>query len=306
MISIVFPAYNEEDNVVELHRRIKAALEPIGQTYEIIGVESGSTDGTLKKLKELHPIKIVVLAKNIGQTAALDAGLKAAKGDIVITMDADLQNDPVDIPNLLAKLNEGFDVVSGWRQDRQDTFGRRVLSRCANWLTYKVTGLKLHDHACALKAYRAQFLKGINLYGEMHVFLAAWLYLRGAKVVEIPVTHHGRHAGVSKHNFMKAVKDISDLFTIRFISNMTRPLLFFGSWGILSGFLAFVAAAAAVVLKVLEIRNFAQTPLPVLVAMFSILGFLMIMMGFLAELILRTYYETKHETQYLIKEIIEQ
>lgn len=306
MISIVFPAYNEEENVAELHRRIVQAMTPLNQPYEIIAVDSGSLDQTLKVLKGLHPIKIVALVKNIGQTPALDAGFKAAKGDVVITMDADLQNDPADIPKLLAKMNEGYDVVSGWRKVRNDTFGRRVLSRCANWLTYRVTGLHLHDHACALKAYRRSFLKDLNLYGEMHVFLAAWLFLRGAKVAEIEVSHHGRSAGVSKHNFMKAVKDISDLFTIRFISNMSRPLLFFGSWGIFSWLLAGISAVVAIILKIEGLRNFAQTPLPVLVAMFSILGFLMVMMGFLAELILRTYYETKHETQYIVKEIIEQ
>ena len=195
MISVVFPAYNEEDNVSGLHAAIKKVLDGYGEEYEIIAVENGSTDGTLAKLKRLSPVKIIAIAKNIGQTAGLDAGLKAARGDVVVTLDADLQNDPSDIPNLVKKIREGYDVVSGWREERHDNFGRRLLSRSANWLTRKATGLYLHDHACALKAYRKKVLEGVHLYGEMHVFLPALLYGRGAKVAGTVVAPHARTQG---------------------------------------------------------------------------------------------------------------
>jgi glycosyltransferase involved in cell wall biosynthesis len=305
MISVVFPAYNEENSVEELHQRIKKVLDDFGQPYEIIAVENGSTDGTLERLKRLSPIKIIVIAKNIGQTAGLDAGLKAAKGKIVITMDADLQNDPRDIPRLIAKLNEGYDAVSGWRQDRHDSFGRRLLSLLANWLTSKVSGLRLHDHACALKAYRSAILKDINLYGEMHVFLAAYLAGRGAKVAEIEVAHHARRAGLSKHNFWKAVKDLSDLLTIKFLASAARPFLFFGGIAAALWFLGAASALTAMVFKITNFRNFGQTPLPLLTVLFVILGLVFFAMGFLAELLLRIYYESKKSTPYIIKEIIE-
>ncbi len=218
MISIVFPAYNEEKNVGELHRRLLGVLKNIGEPFEIVAVNNASTDQTLAELKKLSPIKIITLAYNIGQTAGLDAGIHDAKGDIIITMDADLQNDPADIPLLVAKIREGNDVVSGWRLERHDSVGRRILSRLANWLTARMTGLYLHDSACALKAYRRDVIQPIHLYGEMHVFLPALLFMRGAKVTEIPVRHHARQFGISKHYFFKAVKDIFDLLTIKFLT----------------------------------------------------------------------------------------
>lgn len=306
MISVVFPAYNEEDAVEALHRKTKDACIRLGVPYEIVAVENGSGDRTLERLRRLSPVIIVVVAKNLGQTAGLDAGIKAARGDIIITMDADLQNDPNDIARLISTLDEGYDVVSGWRVNRRDSFGRKILSRAANWLTYKVTGLYLHDSACALKAYRAAFLRDINLYGEMHVFLPAILFLRGARVAEIPVTHHERLTGVSKHNFVKAIKDIGDLATIKFISGyMLRPFIFFGGWGAASIVLGFLAAAASVILKILEIRNFGQTPLPIVATLFILLGFLLLMLGFIAEMLIRIYYETRHERPYKIREVIE-
>lgn len=243
MISVIVPVRNEEDNVALLHGKVKDELRKTGERFEIIFIDDGSTDGTYEKLKGLSPVRVIRLRKNFGQTAAMDAGFHAAQGDVIITMDGDLQNDPEDIPRLVRKLEEGYDVVSGWRVDRRDSFGRRLLSRLANWLTYKVIGLYLHDYACAIKAYRKELFKDVHLYGEMHVFLPAYLHGRGAKVAEIEVKHHERVSGSSKHNFLKAVKDISDLLTIRFLSQyMSRPLLFFGWWslffcglGILSG-----------------------------------------------------------------------
>ncbi len=305
MISIVFPAYNEEENVEKLHRSIKDVLDDLRKPYEIIAVENGSTDGTLERLKKLSPIKIIVIAKNIGQTAGLDAGLKSAQGDVIITMDADLQNDPRDIPRLITKLNEGYDVVSGWRKTRRDFLGRRILSRLANWLTCKITGLYLHDSACALKIYRKSILNNVHLYGEMHVFLPAYLYGRGAKVTEIVVNHHERIAGTSKHNFLKAVKDISDLATIKFLFSTGRPLLFFAGLAFGLWFLSFLLTVSAIIMKIVNYRNFGQTPLPLLATLFFISGLILFAMGFLAELLLRIYYESKDATPYVVKEIIE-
>lgn len=290
----------------ELHRRLKAVLSSLGEPYEIIAVENGSNDGTLERLKKLSPVKIIIFSRNYGQTSALDAGIQAARGEVVITLDADLQNDPQDIPKMIAKMKEGYDVVAGWRQNRQDTFGRKILSRSANWLTRLVLGLNLHDYACALKAFKKEFINGVHLYGEMHVFLPAILASRGARVVEVPVRHHERKAGVSKHFFGKAVKDIADLMTVKFLYNYAaRPLLFFGGLGATSIFLAILFAAGAIISVYREGIHIINSPFTPLASLFLVLGFILVMMGFLAELILRVYYEGRKETPYVIKDVIE-
>ncbi|MBI5728696.1 MAG: glycosyltransferase [Candidatus Magasanikbacteria bacterium] len=305
MISIVVPVYNEEENVDLLYQKIVSAMYAMGEDFEVIFVDDGSTDQTVARLKSLPKVKIIILAMDFGQTSALDAGIHDATGEIIITMDGDLQNDPADIPRLVAKIREGYDVVSGWRAERNDSTGRRWLSRLANGLTARMTGLALHDSACAMKAYRRGVVQAIHLYGEMHVFLPAYLYGRGAKVAEIPVIHHARQFGVSKHYFMKAVKDLFDLMTIKFLVTMTgRPLLFFGGIGVFSFAAGIVAAFISVYLKVMALRNFGQTPLPVLTIFFILSGILFFMMGFLAELILRVYFETNHKTPYIIRERI--
>lgn len=305
MISIVIPAYNEEENVVLLYEKIMAVMSAQNEDWEVIFVDDGSTDKTVEKLKTLPKVKILILAMDYGQTSALDAGIHEAKGDIIITMDGDLQNDPSDIPQLIAKIREGYDVVSGWRQDRHDSSGRRLLSRLANWLTAKMSGLYLHDSACALKAYRREAVTSVRLYGEMHVFLPAYLYGRGAKVTEVVVKHHARQFGISKHYFMKAVKDIFDLITIKFLVTMTgRPLLFFGGVGLAGFFIGFVVAVISIYLKIAGLRNFGQTPLPILAVFFFITGIMLFMIGFLAELILRIYFESSQKTPYIIKERI--
>lgn len=305
MISVVFPAYNEEKNVEELHRRIVFALNGTGEPFEIIAVDNASTDCTYEKLKTLFPIKIIRIAYNIGQTAALDAGIAEAKGEIIAMMDADLQNDPADIPRMLAKLQEGYDVVVGWRVDRHDSFGRKLFSNAANWLTRTVLGFRLHDYACALKVFKKKFLGGTRLYGEMHVFIAALLYYHGAKIIEIPVRHHARPHGLSKHTFIKGAKDIADLFTVKFIVGTSRPLLVFGTIAFFFWILGGAAFIWAIVLKIMELRDFAGTPLPIVIAFLGIAGFLLLMMGFLAEIILRVYYETNGKTPYIIKSITE-
>ncbi len=306
MISVIVPLYNEEKNIEPLHRAIKIRLEALGEPFEIIFVDDGSTDGTFEKMKSLKPLKALRFARNFGQTSAMDAGFNAAQGSLIITMDGDQQNDPSDIPALLAKLREGYDVVSGWRVDRKDPLGRRILSSFANWLTRTMTGLDLHDHACALKGYRKEVFKDVHLYGEMHVFLPAYLYGRGAKVSEVPVKHHPRTEGISKHSIFKALKDLSDLVTVHFLSRyMNRPLLFFGGTSLLMIALGCLSAFVATVLKVFDVRNYGQTPLPILAVFLVIIGFMLFMMGFLAELILRVYFEGQNKTPYIVKESIE-
>ncbi len=306
MISIVVPVFNESENVGELYAHIKVEVSKISEPFEIIFVDDGSNDGTYSKLCSLAPLKIIRLQKNFGQTAAMDAGFHAAKGEVVVTLDGDLQNDPSDIAMLVKKLREGYDVVSGWRADRHDPFSRRVLSRMANWLTFKVTGLYLHDHACALKAYRTELFKDVHLYGEMHVFLPAYLHGRGARVTEVKVKHHERTHGASKHNFIKAVKDISDLLTVKFLSQyMSRPLVLFGGWGLFFGLAGFGAAAASIVLKVMSLRNFGQTPLPILAVFLVIIGFMLFMMGFLAELMIRIYCESQNIRPYIVRDTVD-
>lgn len=306
MISIIFPTYNEEDSVAELHARIVDAMKSHGDTYEIIAIENGSTDKTLERLKKLTPLKIIVFPRNFNQTGALDAGINSARGDIIVTLDADLQNDPADIPELLKKLEEGYDCVAGWRRERHDSIGRWILSKAANWLTRRVTGLKLHDFACALKAFRKEYMQDVHLYGEMHVFLPAILYARGAKITEIPVRHHERKHGVSKHYFMKAVKDIADLFTVKFLfSYVARPLVFFGGWGIVSILLGLVSAGAAVRQKYIIGTHLFESPYTYLGITFLIVGFILAMLGFIAELLVRIYYEGRQMMPYVVSDIIE-
>jgi glycosyltransferase involved in cell wall biosynthesis len=240
LISVVIPAYNEEENVAELHRRLKQALIKIGKPFEIIFVENGSQDKTFEVLETLSPIKIIQIRKNRGQALGIDAGLYSARGDVIITIDADLQNDPNDIGRLLQKLDEGYDIVVGWRKDRHDSFYRKVHSQFANWLSRRLTGLALHDHACSLRAYRKELLDGFTLFGELHIYLPAYLAFKGARVAEIEVSHHERTQGFSKHNFMRGVKTISDLVTVRFLATSTRPLLFFSGWGLVSFLMGFI------------------------------------------------------------------
>lgn len=305
MISVVFPTYNEEENVKELHKKINETMVGFGESYEIIAVDDGSIDKTVDVLKTLTPLKIVLLSRNMGQTSALDAGIKTAQGDVVVTLDADMQNNPADIPLLISKLREGYDVASGWRKKRNDPLHRKILSRVANWLTAKVSGLYLHDNACALKAYRKKVLEGVNLFGEMHVFLPVYLYSRGAKIIEVEVSHNERYRGESKHNFLKAVKNISDLLTIKFITSTVRPLILFSVLGLASWFLGFVSGTTAIVFKIIGYAKFGQTPLPLLTALLLIVGLIFFTLGLLAELLIRIYYESKNSMPYIIREIID-
>lgn len=304
MISIIVPVYNEEENVGKLHARIYEAMQKIGEAFEIIFIDDGSSDLTYQNLKKLSPLTVIRFRRNFGQTSAIDAGIKNANGDIIVTMDGDLQNDPADIPRLVAKLREGYDVVSGWRQERHDSLSRRIFSRLANWLTWKIGKLYLHDHGCSFKAYIKEILEGVNLYGEMHVFLAAYLYGLGARVTEIPVSHSKRSSGFSKSNIIRAIKANADLLTIRFISTLQRPMVTFGGFGFLSFGLGILAVIAAIFFKFKGGLNFSQTPLPVVAMLFFLTGFLLFIVGFISELFIRVYYESRHAKPYIIKEIV--
>lgn len=306
MISVVFPAYNEEGNVKELHRKIVAELKGIGVPYEIVAVNNASKDRTYEELKKLSPVKIVTIAYNVGQTAGIDAGIHAAKGDTVVLMDADLQTDPADIGRMYEKLREGYDAVVGYREKRDDSFGRHLFSRCANSLARVVLGVRFRDYACPMKMFKKSLVADLRLYGEMHVFLGAILHYRGAKIAEVPVAHYARKSGFSKHTFIKGAKDIADLFTIRFLLSASRPLLLFGTLGLGSFGVAGLASFFSILLKLLGTHHFSETPLPVLASLFIILGVVLTMMGFLAELLIRIYYESRGATNYRITEIVEQ
>jgi len=306
MISIVIPVYNEEGNVDPVYQRIQPVLAGLPQGGEIIFVNDGSSDGTeaaLERIATADPnVKVINFRRNHGQTAALVAGFDHASGDIIIPMDGDLQNDPQDIPRLIAKLDEGYSVVSGWRKDRQDSFIRRLPSRVANWLISRIFDLHLHDYGCTLKAYRREMLQDVKLYGEMHRFIPIYASWHGAKVTEIPVNHFARTRGVSKYGMMRIAKVMLDIMVVKFLEDYnTKPIYVFG----LSGFALFVVSILsgllALYLRVVEDIAFISTPLPLLVAMTAIIGILVILLGLIAELLIRVYYETQDKRIYFIR-----
>ena len=306
MFSIVIPIYNEEDNIVKLSDSILNSLPNL--KYEILFINDGSTDNSeeiIEKLTNNHTnIHLINLRRNYGQTAAMQAGFDHSKGDIVIPMDGDLQNDPRDIPLLLNKINEGYDVVSGWRKDRLDKkFTRVIPSKIANHLISKISGLPLHDYGCTLKAYKKEVLNEIKLYGEMHRFIPIYASWEGAKVTEIPVRHHARIAGKTKYGLSRIPKVILDILVIRFFDkSLDRPIHLFGKFGLFMFFLAFVLALLALYLKIFMNTSFILTPLPLLVVFFTMSGLLCIFIGLLAEIQSRIYFESINRPPYLIKQ----
>jgi glycosyltransferase involved in cell wall biosynthesis len=306
-LSIVIPVHDEEDNVVPLYEALSKALRALGRPYEIIVVDDGSRDDTYQRLAQLadadDAFKLIKLRRNFGQTAAMAAGFDHAAGDIVIPMDGDLQNDPTDIPRLLDKLDEGYDVVSGWRQDRQDSAVRRLPSRIANWLIGRVTGVRLHDYGCTLKAYRADVIAETQLYGEMHRFLPALAAQTGARVAEIPVRHHPRVSGRSKYGLRRTFKVLLDLLTVKFLSVSTKPSYVFGGSGAILCFLGSLFILWTAYERLVNgIFVYRQPSLLVGVFLFMI-GFNLIFLGLLAELIVRTYHESQSKPTYLIREL---
>ncbi|MDP2696280.1 MAG: glycosyltransferase family 2 protein [bacterium] len=306
-LSIVAPVYNEEASVKELHREIVAAINPLGYSYEIIFVDDGSSDDTVKNAIELKPLKLVSLQRNYGQTPAIDVGINQAHGEIIVLLDADLQNDPADIPKLLTKMEEGYDVVIGQRQGRKEKLGRVIFSKIANSVARGLLGVKIHDFGCGLKAYRSRLIKDFRLWGESQVFLPAVAKSRGAKIGEVFVTYHPRQFGSAKVKISKMVRGVLDLFSIVFfVKYFSKPLRFFGGWGLVSLFLSVIAFAGSIYLKIAEIKNFSDSPLPLIGTLFAISGVVLFMMGLLAEMILRIYYQEIKYSPYVIKEIKDQ
>jgi glycosyltransferase involved in cell wall biosynthesis len=312
-VTIVIPCYNEVDTVPRLVAALdgaEASLRGLGREVEVVLVDDGSRDGTSAKLREAaitRPwLRLIRFRRNYGQTAAMSAGFKAARGDVVIPMDADLQNDPADIPLLLAKLDEGYDVVSGWRRDRKDKVAsRKIPSWIANWIIGRVSGVKLHDYGCTLKAYRREFLEPVNLYGEMHRFIPIYAKWAGARVTEQVVTHHARREGKSKYGLMRTFKVLLDLITVKFLGDYsTKPLYFFGGLGFTLCFGGIAAAGLTLFEKFLENVYVHRNPLFVVSVFLFMLGIQFIMMGLLAELQIRTYHEAQSKPTYLIGETV--
>jgi glycosyltransferase involved in cell wall biosynthesis len=312
-LSIFLPVYNEEPNLPPLHTKLDAALKALGRTAEIIYVDDGSTDNSLKVLRELarhdSRVRVVALRRNYGQTAAMAAGIDAASGEVLIPMDADMQNDPEDIVRLLEKLEEGYDVVSGWRKDRQDKLiTRKIPSMLANRLISWIGGVPLHDYGCSLKAYRRESIEDVRLYGEMHRFIPIYASWAGARVAEIPVKHHARTMGKSKYGLSRTVKVVFDLITIKFMASyQTKPLYLFGWAGLLTFAVTILSTLLAFLMKFASWphhADFIQTPLPVVAMVTLVLGVQLFLMGLLAEMMVRTYHESQQKSIYAVREKI--
>jgi len=310
-LSLVIPVYNEEESLCLLFDTIQQALKPLERAWEVIFVDDGSRDKSLDVLQTLvekdpEHVRLVVFRRNFGQTAAISAGVDYAQGEIIILLDADLQNDPGDIPLLLAKLDEGYDLVSGWRKDRQDNrLTRTIPSNLANGLISWVTGVHLHDYGCTLKAYRRDALVGFRLYGEMHRFIPVFAHSVGARITELPVRHHPRKFGRAKYGLDRTLKVILDLFTVKFLLDYShKPIRLFGGAGML------LISGSGILLLYLFIRRLLEnvpvlgSPLFQLGVMFFILGFQSILMGLIAELLARTYHESQAKPTYTIRKIV--
>jgi len=307
-LSIILPVYNEEESLEILYQELKAVLAAGGFDYEIIAVNDGSKDRSFEILQKLagqdQKFKVLNFRRNYGQTAALSAGIDSASGDILIPLDADLQNDPADIPKFLAKIKEGFDVVSGWRRQRKDHWTRKLPSQMANWLISQSTGVKLHDYGCTMKAYKRELVQDIQFYGEMHRFMPAYVSWYGGKVAEIAVNHRERKYGKSKYGFSRIFRVILDLITVKFLmSYLTKPIHFFGRIGFFALLLSFLSGLAALYYKFSRDTSFILTPFPLLTVFLAILAVQFILMGLLAEILTRIYYNAER-TSYSVKEKI--
>ncbi len=314
-LSLFLPVLDEEENLRPMHAKIQSALDALGKTAEVIYVDDGSTDRSLEILKDLAAsddrIRVISLRRNYGQTAAMSAGIDAAEGDILIPMDADLQNDPADIKRLLDKLNEGYDVVSGWRKNRQDKLiSRKIPSQIANRIISWIGGVPLHDYGCSLKAYRRDVIQDVKLYGEMHRFIPIYASWAGARVAEIPVDHHARTMGKSKYGISRTVKVVFDLMTIKFMASYgTKPIYVFGTFGMFAFFASIFAGLYAVFMKAANLiglpqfqADFVETPLPVLSIVMFAISIQFFLMGLLAELLVRTYHESQNKAIYAVRE----
>jgi glycosyltransferase involved in cell wall biosynthesis len=311
-LSVVLPIYNEEENIPLLAQELLPVLESLSHSFEVICVDDGSSDGSFDALKRLHQadcrVRVVRFRRNFGQTAAFAAGFDRARGDIVFTMDADLQNDPADIPRLLDKMGEGYDVVSGWRQNRwQEGPGafltRKIPSATANWLISATTGVHLHDYGCSLKAYRNEVIKGIRLYGDMHRYVPAIASQFGVTVAEVPVHYRSRRFGSSKYGAGRIIKVLLDLMTVKFLlSYTTQPIQIFGLWGLISLGLGFAIGIYLTIVKILYQIDLADRPLLLLAVLLVMIGIQLISLGLIGEVVARTYHETQNKPIYTVRE----
>lgn len=310
LVSVIIPLFNEGENVEPLRDALTPALGKIGRPYEVIFVDDGSTDDTAEKLadiaKDNDKFKVLHFKRNAGQTPAMMAGIDFAKGDVIVPMDGDLQNDPEDIGRLLAKLDEGYGVVSGWRKNRQDSFWSRVLpSRIANAVISWVSGVRLKDYGCTLKAYRREVLEDFRLYGEMHRFVPVYAHWQGAKIAEIAVNHRARERGDSKYGLSRIFKVLLDLLVVKFLTQYeAKPIYIFGAVGFGFFGVSFVAGLWALYLKWFSNTPFIATPLPLLFTLGFITGVMCILMGLLAEVMVRVYFESQGKSQYTVRDSI--
>jgi len=307
-VSVVIPVFNEAENVDELHTQLSAALVTLGRPYEILIVDDGSSDGTLERLLALEvrdpKLRVLRLRRNFGQTAAFSAGFDHARGDVVVTSDGDLQNDPADIPRLLAKLDEGFDLVCGWRQQRQDPLSKRLPSFLANRLISWATGVKLHDYGCSLKAIRADVVCNLRLYGEMHRFIPAVASWMGVSVAELPVSHRPRTRGASKYGIGRTLRVVLDLFTVKFLGAYgTRPSHLFGVMGLGSGATGFAILVYLAYIRLLADTAIGGRPLLILGVLLFLTGVILVSVGLVAELLVRTYHESQGKPTYVVREM---
>jgi glycosyltransferase involved in cell wall biosynthesis len=310
-VSVIILVYNEVDSVEPLHRELMGVLEGFGRSFEVVYIDDGSRDGSTERMAEIASsdsrVRVVSFRRNFGQTAAFQAGIDQSRGEILVFLDGDMQNDPHDIPKLLDKIDEGYDVVSGWRRNRQDAASRVLPSRLANWLIARVTGVPLSDFGCTLKAYRREVIEDIKLYGEMHRFIPVFASMVGARVTELPVNHRPRTYGKSKYSLTRTSRVALDLITVKLLgSYSTKPMYFFGFAAFALWALAFLLAATVIVQKILPPHVFAhQNPLLLLSVVLLIVGMQFILMGLLAELVIRTYHESQSKPTYVVREIIE-
>ena len=311
-LSVVVPIYNEAESIATLVQAIADAVAQTNLQYEIICVDDGSKDGSTEVLTNLAQkrtdLKAVILRRNYGQTPAMAAGFESAVGKVIVTLDGDLQNDPADIPLLLAKLNEGYDLVSGWRRKRQDAALTRLLpSKIANIIIAKVTGVKLHDYGCSLKAYRAELVADMNLYGELHRFLPALAYIEGARIAEIPVRHHARRFGQSKYGLGRTIRVVMDLLTVYFMKKfLTRPMHVFGLGGVISLVTGIAMGMYLTIVKFFFNQNIGDRPLLILAVLLIITGVNLFCFGLVTELLMRTYHESQRRPIYRIRDIFGQ
>jgi len=309
-LSVIVPIYNEQESIAPLCEGLFGVLDDIGGDFEVICINDGSTDRSIDALqkiaKERNELRVVDFRRNYGQTAAIMAGIDYASGSIIVSLDADLQNDPRDIPALLVKMDEGFDVVCGWRKDRQDAAIRRnFVSRVANRIISQISGVQLHDFGCTLKAYRSEIVKDVRLYGEMHRFVPIYASWMGARVCEIPVRHHARKFGKSKYGLERVFKVMLDLVVVKFLDRyLVKPIYVFGGFGLLSLLISVLLTAFMTWLKFFEGVSMIQTPLPLLAALTFLVGVQSILLGLIAEILVRTYFEARERRAYSVRDTI--